>query len=157
MGGYHSDLDEGLEDPGVTHISDADGKLQKVDFIFFKWYYQFSEVCSYNNNIIIINIFLYNIKKDLNLLYKKSIDKHIPHQYLYGTLEDRISLLQGLCDTDGYADSTHFEYSTSSESPATSAQTPATVLPVGSFTLINVLASTLGFIGTSRPGSNRQV
>jgi hypothetical protein len=61
-----------------------------------------------------VNLFK-NELKDLNLLYKKSIDKHIPHQYLYGTLEDRISLLQGLCDTDGYADSTHFEYSTSSE------------------------------------------
>ena len=61
-----------------------------------------------------VNLFK-NELNDLNLLYKKSIDKHIPHQYLYGTLEDRISLLQGLCDTDGYADSTHFEYSTSSE------------------------------------------
>ena len=61
-----------------------------------------------------VNVFIDELK-NLDLMYKKSIDKHIPHQYLYGTLEDRISLLQGLCDTDGYADSKHFEYSTSSE------------------------------------------
>jgi hypothetical protein len=61
-----------------------------------------------------VNVVL-NELKDLNLLYKKSIDKHIPSIYLYGSLENRISLLQGLCDTDGYADATHFEFSTSSE------------------------------------------
>lgn len=51
----------------------------------------------------------------LNLLYKKSIDKHIPQEYLFDSYENRLALLQGLCDTDGFADKTHFEYSTSSE------------------------------------------
>jgi hypothetical protein len=51
----------------------------------------------------------------LKLLYKKSIDKHIPEEYLLDSFENRLALLQGLCDTDGYADTTHFEFSTSSE------------------------------------------
>ena len=33
-GGYTSDLDEGLEDPGVTHVSDAFGNVVKVGFNF---------------------------------------------------------------------------------------------------------------------------
>ncbi len=60
------------------------------------------------------NIFVTELER-LNLLYKKSIDKHIPSEYLFDSRENRIALLQGLCDTDGYADETHFEFSTSSE------------------------------------------
>ena len=32
----------------------------------------------------------------------KSVDKHIPKEYLYTTVENRIKLLQGLFDTDGW-------------------------------------------------------
>ena len=32
----------------------------------------------------------------------KSIEKHIPSQYLYNTFETRLELLRGLIDTDGY-------------------------------------------------------
>lgn len=38
----------------------------------------------------------------LNLFGKKSINKHIPKEYLYSNIENRWSLLQGLMDTDGY-------------------------------------------------------
>ncbi|MDY0197581.1 MAG: PhoH family protein [Tenuifilaceae bacterium] len=41
-----------------------------------------------------------------NLYGKKSEEKHIPKQYLYTTAENRIKLLQGLMDTDGYVDAT---------------------------------------------------
>lgn len=34
----------------------------------------------------------------------KSIDKHIPKQYLYSSKSTRLSILQGLFDTDGYID-----------------------------------------------------
>lgn len=34
----------------------------------------------------------------------KSVDKHIPKQYLYSSRKQRLSLLQGLFDTDGYTD-----------------------------------------------------
>ena len=33
---------------------------------------------------------------------KKSIEKHIPKQYLYASVDTRIKLLQGLFDSDGY-------------------------------------------------------
>lgn len=46
---------------------------------------------------------LRNALKSLNLLCKSS-DKHIPEAYLYTTEENRIALLQGLYDTDGYTD-----------------------------------------------------
>lgn len=41
--------------------------------------------------------------KDLNLC-EKSIDKHIPNEYLYSSISTRIELLQGLFDTDGCVD-----------------------------------------------------
>lgn len=47
------------------------------------------------------------IKKRLNvyeLLNKKSNNKFIPKDYLYNSLDVRVSLLQGLMDTDGYVD-----------------------------------------------------
>lgn len=40
--------------------------------------------------------------KNLNLMGKGSDDKFIPPQYLLGSIEQRVSLLQGLLDTDGY-------------------------------------------------------
>jgi hypothetical protein len=51
----------------------------------------------------------------VDLFGKKSINKFIPKEYLYDSIDNRISLLQGLNDTDGTCDSTHFEFSTSSE------------------------------------------
>ena len=35
------------------------------------------------------------------MLRCKSVDKHIPYEYLFSSVEDRIQLLQGLFDTDG--------------------------------------------------------
>jgi len=42
--------------------------------------------------------------RDLQLDDKTANNKFIPKQYLYSCIEDRISLLQGLLDTDGYVD-----------------------------------------------------
>lgn len=53
--------------------------------------------------------------KRLGLMYKKSLDKFIPDEYLYDSIENRVKLLQGLNDTDGYAGKTSIEFSTSSE------------------------------------------
>jgi len=59
MGGYHSDLDEGLEDPGVTRISDADRKLQKVDFNYINGItpFQIGKLC----DILKISMYAYDI------------------------------------------------------------------------------------------------
>lgn len=43
------------------------------------------------------------ILEDLNLYNTDSYTKHIPKDYLYNSIENRISLLQGLLDTDGTA------------------------------------------------------
>jgi len=51
--------------------------------------------------------FNYRIKKDLekyNLLGTESNNKFIPNDYLYNSFEVRLSILQGLMDTDGYVD-----------------------------------------------------
>lgn len=45
----------------------------------------------------------------------RSLEKHIPQEYLFTTFENRIKLLQGLFDTDGYIDShNNFIFTTSS-------------------------------------------
>lgn len=60
------------------------------------------------------------IKKELeklNLMGHKSIDKFIPSNYLYASIESREELLQGLIDTDGHLvkGGNVIEYSTASE------------------------------------------
>lgn len=59
-----------------------------------------------------------NIKLQLQeygLYGKKSYEKFIPHDYLYASYDDRLELLRGLLDTDGYADGKAAEFSTSSK------------------------------------------
>lgn len=46
---------------------------------------------------------LYQVLEQLELTVKSS-EKHIPKQYLFASRADRIQLLQGLFDTDGYTD-----------------------------------------------------
>lgn len=45
---------------------------------------------------------LLEIVKDLGLFNKRSHEKFIPENYFYGTVNERIELLQGLLDTDGH-------------------------------------------------------
>lgn len=45
----------------------------------------------------------------------KSVDKHIPHMYLFASIEQRLQLLQGLFDGDGSIQTGQYTYSTSSE------------------------------------------
>ena len=54
--------------------------------------------------------------KELGLFGLKSHEKFIPEIYLYSSVNDRIKLLQGLCDSDGYVcNKSQIEFSTSSE------------------------------------------
>lgn len=59
------------------------------------------------------NVLIEELKQN-GLQGKKSVDKFIPKKYLYDSFENRVALLQGLNDTDGYCESHHFEFSTSS-------------------------------------------
>ena len=45
-----------------------------------------------------------NIKDYPELWQAKSEDKFIPEEYLYGSIEQRLALLNGLLDTDGSID-----------------------------------------------------
>lgn len=51
----------------------------------------------------------------LGLIGAKSNTKFIPKNYLYNSVEIREKLLQGLCDTDGFAEKGSIEYSTTSK------------------------------------------
>lgn len=53
--------------------------------------------------------------RDYGLLGKHSYEKSIPKDYLYASYADRVELLRGLLDTDGYAWKSGIEYSTTSE------------------------------------------
>lgn len=56
------------------------------------------------------------ILKNLNLYNKKSIEKFIPEIYKTSSIDERISIIQGLMDTDGYSSKTgYIEYYTISE------------------------------------------
>ena len=50
------------------------------------------------------------ILRDLGLMGKKSGNKFIPEIYKYGSVKDRIKLIQGLMDTDGYCGNHGAEY-----------------------------------------------
>lgn len=52
------------------------------------------------------------VLRDLGLLGTRSATKFIPTRFLRASIEDRISLLQGLMDTDGYSAPHCSEYST---------------------------------------------
>lgn len=53
--------------------------------------------------------------ENYGLLGKKSIEKFIPEEYMKGSFEERIELLRGILDADGYVASGYIEYSTSSK------------------------------------------
>ncbi|RKZ09778.1 hypothetical protein DRQ25_05165 [Candidatus Fermentibacteria bacterium] len=59
---------------------------------------------------------IHGIIKELGLRGKKSEAKFIPRSYLFGSVLERVQLLRGLCDTDGFvvAPGRYIEYSTSS-------------------------------------------
>lgn len=57
---------------------------------------------------------LLNALRRLNLAGKKSENKFIPREYIFSSISDRISLLQGLFDSDGSANGPAIDYSTSS-------------------------------------------
>ena len=73
--------------------------------------YRINKIEKENCNQYSQNLIGYNNKlKKYNLMGKKSIEKHIPKEFLFTSVENRIKLLQGLIDTDGYIDKNGLVY-----------------------------------------------
>lgn len=71
-----------------------------------------SPLRGYNNQCV--NVIMDQFRK-WGLDYKKSFEKFIPEEYLHGSTSQRMELLQGLMDTDGYIDkSSSCSFSTTS-------------------------------------------
>lgn len=94
------------------------------------------------------------IKKRLevyNLLNRKSNNKFIPKDYLYNSLDVRISLLQGLMDTDGYVDKKGtVQYTTVSEQLASDIR--ELVLSLGGTVRINTKIPTYTYNSEKKQG-----
>ena len=56
-----------------------------------------------------------NIVEYLGMRGKASWEKFIPDDYLYNTSENRLELLKGIIDADGYYNGTQYDFSTTSE------------------------------------------
>jgi replicative DNA helicase len=94
------------------------------------------------------------IKERLNvyeLLNKKSNNKFIPKDYLYNSLEVRVSLLQGLMDTDGYIDKKGtVQYTTVSEQLCNDVR--ELVLSLGGTARVNTKIPTYTYDGEKKEG-----
>lgn len=60
--------------------------------------------------------------KDMGLLGTYSHTKFVPEQYLYASVDQRLALLQGLLDSDGFIAKTTIEYNTASPKLASSVE-----------------------------------
>jgi DNA polymerase III delta prime subunit len=102
---------------GVPSLSTKDsyildklkGKLE--DFKFTK-YNAYDYRIQHNSTSLIQgrkNEYMNPLKKELfklGILGKKSYEKRVPSDYLYGSIEQRLELIRGLMDTDGTVDKT---------------------------------------------------
>ena len=74
-----------------------------------KYDYRLKQIAQKKKSLLI------DILEDLKLSGKHSWDKFIPKLYLFSNIEDRLNLLQGLIDTDGYFKKGMYEYTTVSK------------------------------------------
>lgn len=89
--------------------------------------------------------------KELELKDKTSSNKFIPKKYLYNSKENRISLLQGLLDTDGYANSKgRVQYTTVSKQLADDVR--ELVLSLGGFCGVRVKQPKYRYKGVIKTG-----
>lgn len=121
-GQHHSSVDEVvriLRDEGFRGIAGLIVSYKKGNNDLYKRYPELMNRLIIERNKLFFNRndegTLYSMLKDYGIL-RKSIDKHIPENYLYSSYATRVALLQGLYDTDGYTDVTgKMSISTSSE------------------------------------------
>lgn len=68
------------------------------------WRFRLKEPCKGKNGHLVKNLQTEAFLKDYPALCKKSSFKEIPEEYLFGDIQQRYELLQGLLDTDGSID-----------------------------------------------------
>lgn len=103
-------------------ISNTDNEIiEKVNELLPEGYLlKFKERCTYNvyghegNNCKVGSVVTKALKQ-CGLYGCTSEHKFIPKEYLYASYEQRLWLLRGLLDTDGFTDGRSIEYSTTSE------------------------------------------
>lgn len=89
--------------------------------------------------------------KFYDLMNKKSNNKFIPKEYLYNSLDVRVSLLQGLMDTDGYVDKKGaVQFTTISEQLCSDVR--ELVLSLGGTAKINTKTPTYTYNGEKKEG-----
>ena len=115
-----------LGDVGVSVSLSEPDLVDRVSELVSDWGLHLKNItntCDYHISYI-DNAFAYakahgkTLRKELDKmgLRCKSIDKHIPKEYLFASVENRILLLQGLYDTDGYTSKdSRTSFSTSSQ------------------------------------------
>jgi superfamily II DNA or RNA helicase len=108
-----SSLREGLQLSGIQNVEPV--------YTGYGYDYRLSKIEESKNRYVTNN--LAAVLKDLGLYATDSYTKHIPDIYKTGSCEQRLSILQGLLDTDGTADTRgNVSFSTSSPTLATDVQ-----------------------------------
>ena len=145
---------------GDGSICDSGVRISTKDDELFDNISHLNEHSSYNEyfrvetkSIKSINLKV-GIKQRLNeygLLNKKSNNKFIPKDYLYNSAENRVSLLQGLMDTDGYVNKNGtVQFTTVSEQLCDNVR--ELVLSLGGTAKINTKMPTYTYDGVKKEG-----
>lgn len=100
---------------GMTFSSNDDFVIEKVSELLPEGYC-INGCNKYNGNLLSSKV--KEILQSYGLKERHSYDKFIPKDYLYASYENRLWLLRGLLDTDGYSRECVIEYTTVSETLA---------------------------------------
>ncbi len=101
---------------GISLTCAEEDLLQKVQNILkqyqcelhYKGQYDYQLVGEKGYGYHNVQDYIGSIIRDLGLKNKDSHTKFIPQQYLFSSEQDRLALLQGLIDTDGYCDASEY-------------------------------------------------
>lgn len=90
------------------------------------------------------------ILRNLNLAGKRAESKFIPRPYLFASAENRLEVLRGLLDTDGFADNAGIEFCTTSKQLAEDVR--FLVLSLGGLAKINEKKTFFTYKGVKKAG-----